>query len=122
MENRFKRVASQVMEEIKQVEPAQRLEFIQKNCEKQVLHALFKHSLPTDAEKKFMRDRNQLIGHKQPKGAIDIDKFEARGSFGMSLQPHVAMLRDPITEEQMMRNYLLAKTAASSALRALSNL
>ena len=57
------------------------------------------------------------MGHKQPKGQLDIDKYEANGSYGLSLKRFESMLDNPITEEQMMRNWLLVKTAFYNAER-----
>ena len=77
------------MEEISGIEPTSRLEFFKQNCDRQGVHALFKHALPTEEEKKKMRDKNNLHAKGQPKGQLDLDKFEQKGSYGFHLREHV---------------------------------
>ena len=114
-------MASGLMEGIKNIEPKDRLQFVKMNCEDKQVLSLFKHHLSTEAEKKAMRDRNAHMGHGQPKGSFDIDKFETQGCHGMYMTNYLALLEDPITEEQMMRNWIVAKTAVQAARKALTD-
>ena len=108
IEDRFKRVASGVMDEIKEIAPQDRLDFIKQNCVKQGVHSLFTHYLPTVEEKKHMQERNTLGGKGQPKGQLDLAKFEANGSWGLHLTSHIDKLMDPLSDDDMMRNWFLA--------------
>ena len=109
IEDKFKRVASGVMDEISDIAPGDRLEFIKRNCEKQGMHSLFHHSLPTEEEKEKMRKKNECCGKGQPKKNLDLVKFEANGSYGLHLDGHMDKLMDPLREDDMLRNWLLVK-------------
>ena len=118
-ENRFKRVATGLMNEIQHVDVADRLNYVIKNCkEKQVL-SLFERRIPTEKEKQQMRVVNAQTGPKQPKGSMDLEKFEREGSHGMYLKNYMTLLEDPITEDQMIRQWILAKFTSDAAKRAL---
>ena len=116
IEDRFKRVASGIMEEIKKVPPADRLNFVLATLEKKAVHALLEHHVPTEEQKQAMIAKNKLSGPKQPKGAIDLAKHE-KGSYGRFMKQYVEQLDDPVTETAMMRNWICAKVSCMNAMR-----
>ena len=48
-------------------------------------------------------------------------KFRNR-VYGISLQQFTSLLQDPMTEEHVMRNWILVKTASSNAERAMTKM
>ena len=117
LEDRFKRVASGIMEEIKQISPEQRLDYVVKKMEQKSVHALFGHDLPNDGQKRLMMDRNDMLGKKQPKRCLDLAKYEDKGSYGRFTKEYLELLNDPITEDQMMRNWIYAKVSCLNAIQ-----
>ena len=91
------------MDEIQHIDPKDRLNYVKKNCQEKQVLSLLEHHIPTEREKKLMREKNAQYGHKQPKGAIDIEKFERGGSHGMHLKDLMPLLEDPITEDYLGR-------------------
>ena len=118
LENRVKRVASGIMEEIELVPEEKRLQYGIETMKNKSVHALFKHYIPTDDRVAKMLEANSRTGKGQPKGLLDIEAFVKNGSYGMYLKGYEELLEDPITEGDMMRNWLCAKVAMEYAMKA----
>ena len=80
------------------------------------VHALFKHYSPTADQVAKMQEVNSRTCKSQPKGLLDIEAYAKNGSYGMFLKGYEEILDDPITEEEMIRNWLRARVAMEHAM------
>jgi len=117
LEDRFKRVASGIREEIKKVPEEERLEYVVQQMDKRAIHPLFTHNMPTEEQVKQMRDKNQLKGSKQPNGRLNLDRFEEKGSYGAYMTDHKELFANPLSNDDMMRNWIMSKISTENALR-----
>ena len=122
LQDRFKRVATGLMEEIEHIKEEQRFDFVIQRIQAQRCHALFEHNLPTEEQKQQMRIRSQMTGDKQPKGGLNLAEYEANGSYGTFISEVKEILNNPLSEEERMRNWMLAKVAVKMAMRAVSRM
>ena len=66
------------------------------SAEKQGVHALFQHNLPTPEKNKKTRGENNCHGKGQPEGSFDLDRFDQEGSYGRHLKEHIDTIGDPL--------------------------
>ena len=118
IEDGFKRVASGIREEIKKVPEEERLQYVVDSMEKRAIHPLFTHNMPTVEQVNQMRDRNKLKGNGQPNGKLNLARFEEKGSYGAYMKDHKELFANPLSNDDMMRNWIMSKISTENALRA----
>ena len=84
------------------------------------IHALFEHHMPTPQQLQNMKDKNALTGKQQPNGRLNMARFEEKGSYGRFMKDYVDLFASPLSEDDMMRNWIMCKISAENALRAQS--
>ena len=112
VENRFKEVASGILDEIKGVCPDERLDYVIEAVKFQMPQALLKHHLPDEAQMRKVISKNKEHGPNSPCEAFDLVRYQQDGWYGKRLKGDSNMiehLRSPATEDDMMRNWVLTK-------------
>ena len=86
--------------------------------DKRAVHPLFTHNMPTVEQVNQMRDKNKLTGKAQPNGRLNLARFEEKGSYGAYMKEHKDLFANPLSNDDMMRNWIMSKISTENALRA----
>ena len=94
-----------------------RLEYVINCMDNRTIHALFEHHMPTPQLLQYMEDKNALTGKQQPNGRLNMARYVEKGSYGRFMKEHVEAFANPLSEDDMMRNWIMCKISTENALR-----
>ena len=116
LENNIKIAAAGILDEIEDIPPPQRCDWVQKRSDMMAIPAFFKHKYPTPANMAAAVDRNAHTGKGQPNGTLRLEQYRLNGWWGACLRGNQDLLAHPLTESQIFRFYLMCKIHVDAAL------